>query len=127
LRRIAVWTPSLVVMAVIFVLSSLPDPGTAPGGVSDKILHLLVYAILGASLLFALADARPDRVTVGAAILALCLGTVYGISDEWHQSMVPHRSVEVLDLAADAAGSAIGVAGASALARWITRRRSPAR
>jgi VanZ family protein len=114
-------------MAVIFVLSSLPDPGTAPGGISDKILHLLVYAVLGASLLFALADARPHRVTVGAAVLAVFLGTLYGISDEWHQSMVPHRSVEVLDLAADAVGSTIGVAGAVAAARWIARRRSIAR
>lgn len=109
-------------MAVIFFLSSLPDPGTAPGGFSDKILHVLAYATLGAAFLFALADARPQRITIAAAVIAVFLGTLYGISDEWHQSMVPDRTVEFLDLVADAVGAAIGVGGASAAARFITGR-----
>ena len=38
---------------------------------------------------------------------------LWGVSDEWHQSFVPGREVDAVDLLADVAGSALAVAAAS--------------
>jgi VanZ family protein len=113
-------------MAVIFYLSSIPDPGNVPGGVSDKFLHLLAYGALGAAFLFALADGRLRGVTTRTVLLAIVFGSLYGLSDELHQSFVPHRAVEVLDLVADAVGAALG-AGIGAIAASLLRTSSTRR
>jgi VanZ family protein len=110
-------------MAGIFVVSSIPDLGPLPGGVSDKSGHTLAYAGLGVLLLFALAQGRVDGVTLRRAALAVVLATAYGITDEWHQSFVPGRSPEVADVIADAVGAALGVTLAVLLARLPGRRK----
>jgi VanZ family protein len=118
------WVPALLYMAGIFIVSSIPDLGPLPGGVSDKSGHTLAYAGLGALLLFALARGRPERVTLGRAAIAVALASAYGVTDEWHQSFVPGRSAEVADVLADVLGAALGVALAAALATlWTTKRR----
>ena len=91
---------------MIFFLSSLPDvPGTSfldqvPAG--DKVGHLVLYGILGATL------ARPLWQGVPFAALVL-IGALYGASDEWHQSFVPGRQVSALDWIADLFGVAFGL------------------
>jgi VanZ family protein len=88
-----------------------------PFGASDKTLHLLGYALM--TLLSAGFCHAP------AALLALAAGTV-GASAliESVQGLLPYRSFELLDLAANAAGATLG--GALALA-WVTAvvRRAP--
>jgi VanZ family protein len=116
------WIPAILYMAGIFVVSSIPDLGPLPGGVSDKSGHTLAYAGLGGLLLFALAQGRVDGVTLRRAGLAVALATVYGITDECHQSFVPGRSPEVADVIADAVGATLGVALAVLLARLPGRR-----
>jgi VanZ family protein len=123
LRRFLFWLPALIYMAGIFVVSSIPDLGPLPGGVSDKSGHVLAYAGLGVLLLFALAQGRVDGVTLRRAALAVALATAYGVTDEWHQSFVPGRSPEAADVLADAAGATLGVALAVAVARLMARRR----
>jgi VanZ family protein len=44
--------------------------------------------------------------------------SLYGASDEWHQSFVPGRMVEVADWLADSIG---GVIGAVVAARFFNR------
>lgn len=101
-----VWGPAVAMMAVIFMGSSLSDPGTPPGGLSYGAVHVTEYAILGALVLRARARASWRGVTLAAAVWAFALSTAYGLSDEWHQSFVPGREPQLLDLAADAAGAA---------------------
>lgn len=116
-------------MAIIFIASSIPNLGPLPGGVSDKSGHSIGYAILGALVLRALSGARWARVTWKTAFLAIAIATLYGVSDEWHQSFVPGRSPEVLDVVADMTGATIAVvlAGAAAAVRaWgILKSSSP--
>jgi VanZ family protein len=112
-------------MAGIFLVSSMPDPGPLPGGVSDKSAHSLAYAGLGVLLLLALAQGRVGGVTRRRAALAVALATAYGVSDEWHQSFVPGRWPEAADVLADAVGAALGVALAVAMARLMGRRQEP--
>jgi VanZ family protein len=109
-------------MAVIFVLSSLPDVGPLPGGVSDKTAHFAGYAILGALVLRALAAARWSGVTWSAAGRAWVISALYGITDELHQSFVDHRTPTVDDWLADAAGAAAAVIAIALIAPSIVAR-----
>jgi VanZ family protein len=111
----------LLVMATIFVASSIPDVGPLPGGMSDKSAHSIAYALLAGLLLRALARGRLSGVTWRSACAAVVLTTLYGVSDEWHQSFVPGRSPDRYDILADAIGAIAGVAGgwlAGAALRW---------
>lgn len=98
-------------MAVIFFLSHQPSgtfelPQFAGG---DKLVHAFVYAILAASVLFALYPFIDDsgRKRGGGMVLLFCL--LYGISDEFHQSYIPGRVVSTWDVAADFFGALVVV------------------
>jgi VanZ family protein len=58
---------------------------------------------------------------VTAALVAIAISSLYGVTDEYHQVFVPGRTFDVLDMAADAFGS---VVGAGAMWAWsiINRR-----
>jgi VanZ family protein len=105
-------------MALIFYLSSLPDPGGPPGGISDKTAHFLIYGALGASMMRALAGGRAAAMALPTILAAIVLTTLYGVSDEIHQYFVPPRTPDILDVAADAAGACAGAIFVTVLARW---------
>jgi VanZ family protein len=100
LRRAWVWPA--VLAGGIFLASSRSQLATPDILFIDKIAHFSVYGLL-ATLLCRLG--RGWR----AAVLALLATSLYGISDEWHQSFTPGRSVEIADWAADTAGAALAV------------------
>jgi len=118
LKRFFPWIPVVVYAAVIFWLSSesQPLPFLPPAIFDlDKLLHAGEYAVLGALLYRALhASGRPLR---HALALSFALASLYGASDEWHQSFVPNRSADPWDWASDTAGAAAGAALASAALR----------
>lgn len=114
LRFAGLWLPVVAYMAAIFHVQSLSSP-PAPGGVDDKVLHLLGYALLGALATRATAGGAGGRVTLGAALAAVALTSGYGITDEIHQGFVPLRTRELTDWYADTAGGALG---AWALTAW---------
>ena len=108
------WTPVVVYMAMIFVLSSITDtPSIAQG--ADKDLHALLYAGLAALVARALAGGWRRRMTAATMLLTIVIATAYGVTDEAHQYFVPARTADVHDVAADAAGAA---AAAAALYVW---------
>jgi VanZ family protein len=105
------WIPFGLWIAVIFAVSSIPDPSPPAVQVPflDKAAHLGVYGILGA--LWARArGARGARSVAGAAV-----GIVIGLADEAYQSTVPGRAVDALDVVADGAGAGLGA--------WVWQRR----
>jgi VanZ family protein len=124
LKLLTLWGPVVVVMALIFSASAMSDPGAPPGGLSDKSAHFLAYGALGAALIRALADGRTAGMTTARVLLAAVIASAYGVSDEVHQSFVPQRSPELMDLAADAAGGLSGAAALAALAKWTSRLRA---
>lgn len=117
MSRLLHWVPAIGYMAGIFAVSSIPDLGPLPGGVSDKSAHAVAYAGLGMVVLAALARWRLDEVTPRRAVLAIVISTLYGMSDEWHQSFVPGRSPEWGDVLADGIGAMLGVGLVSAVAK----------
>jgi VanZ family protein len=115
------WVPAVLWAGVIFFMSSLP--GSQIPGRFSTIGHLGEYAVLGALLVVPLRGVRP---TVVAALVAVCLATAYGLTDELHQAFVPGRTPDVLDLATDVVGAVIGTAAAIGLVRWRSRVREDA-
>lgn len=103
------WGPVIAYMAVIFLGSSASTLPDLPGGISDKIAHAGEYAVLGFVLVRALAGKRWLSLTAPYAIAAVALAALYGMSDEFHQSFVPHRDVELGDVIADTAGAFVSV------------------
>lgn len=100
--------PVILVMGTIFFLShqsgdSLHLPAI-PG--VDKIAHMTAYAGLALSFLW-LFHKRAVKDHRRTAILTVLFCVLYGISDEFHQSFIPLRSVSVLDLLADGLGAAL--------------------
>jgi VanZ family protein len=96
------WLPVAAWAGLIFALSSVPDLGTGLGGwdlVLRKLAHAAEFAVLGALLLRA-----TDR-----APFAFALGSLYALSDELHQVLVPGRMGSPLDVAIDIVGVACGV------------------
>ena len=114
-RRLLLWAPVALYMMFIFWLSSISSPPDLPSGVSDKGAHVLLYSGLGALLVRARAGGWRRQVTLGIAAVAIVVATLYGISDEIHQSFVPPRQVEARDVLADAIGASLA---AGALYAW---------
>jgi VanZ family protein len=118
------WTPVAIYMAAIFFASSLSAvPGPVGYWFSDTVLHMACYGGLALFVLRALARGKWTGVTLGAAIAAWLIATLYGFTDEWHQAYVPGRESELRDLVNDAVGAlaAVGVAGAWGIMRGPSR------
>ena len=109
----------LAYMAVIFALSSRRPPEAIVGlGVADSWLHLVEYGGLGlllSNLFWARRGATTWRVLVPLPVL---IGSLYGLSDEWHQSFVPGRDASLADVLADALGCWLGATVAWAVLRF---------
>jgi len=105
-------------MAVIFRLSALP--GSQVPGRFGSLGHFLGYAVLGVLFFLALI---PERSPMAAFALAVLFCSVYGITDEFHQSFVPGRTPDIVDWGVDTMGAACGAAAALLIARGAARRR----
>lgn len=105
---------------VIFALSSIP--GTRLPAIdlpqSDKIVHALLYGVLGALLRRALDGSRDSGKPRSHLLLAILIATAYGISDEVHQLWTPQRSAGWRDVVADACGAVLGTTSLVAM-RWM--------
>jgi len=99
------WGPAAVWAAVLFLLSAIPltdDVSWLP--VNDKVIHVALYGVFGGTLVWGRIRSR-----VGwPHSLIVALGALYGVTDEWHQSFVPGRSVSLLDWIADVTGILLG-------------------
>ena len=103
------WLPVVVYCAAIFIQSSFPTTGHLPQWPHlDKILHVAAYTLLGFLFFRALASGRFAGNRNALLILSILFSSLYGASDEIHQSFVPGRSAETADALADLVGSILG-------------------
>jgi VanZ family protein len=93
-------------MVLIFVVSSQPRLGAA-GRIPDWITHGTAYGTL-AVLTSRAIGANLARKTFPAVLVVLAC-TLYGISDEIHQSFVPGRDCDPWDVVKDLCGATGGV------------------
>ena len=118
-RRIAFrLLPALAWMGVIFALSHRSTLPTPPGMVDSVsvIGHFTVYFVLAILIWWVLATLPLSPLL--RYLSAWVLSVLYGLSDEWHQSFVPGRHPDLLDVLTDAIGAACGLL----VVWWITRR-----
>lgn len=96
-------------MGCIFYFSSqeaLALPPLFPG--SDKLGHTAEYSLLGLLLIRALRKEYPAKSVTMLKFIAFFIAVSYGLSDEFHQGFVSHRTADFLDWCADSFGSALG-------------------
>ena len=124
MRLLFIWGPVVLQMALIFLASSTSDPDPLPGRFLDKVAHLAVYAVLGALLARALAGGPVCALNWRHAAVAVVLSTIYGISDEWHQSFVSGRTPDAMDVVADGFGALAGAFCLLVLGRWLAAARA---
>lgn len=73
----------------------------------DKIHHMGAYFIMGVFAWRFFNDYFSKPLLI--CFLSLCFCSLYGFSDEWHQSMVPGRDADVKDWIADTLGASIAL------------------
>ena len=104
------WVPLYVYAGFIFYLSSvpraLPDIGIP---FLDKILHVCGYAVFGLIASRAFRNSSRKVFLENFKIFAILVSIAYGISDEFHQALVPGRQFSIFDMIADGIGGVIGV------------------
>jgi VanZ family protein len=109
-RAIATWwAATAVYAAAIFVMSSTAHPfgvQRLPPGV-DKVIHAAVFGGLSVTVWMALRSSAPGVSPIRLSVLALFSATLYGVSDEFHQSFVPGREMDALDVMADGIGACV--------------------
>src|SRR4051812_37802817 len=107
-------------MAVIFIGSAQSDPSPGIGNLGHIVAHFCEYAILATLWFWAL---FPHLGARNAALAAWLICVAYAISDEWHQSFVPDRDSDPVDVVVDACGAA----AAAGLSLWVAARRAASR
>lgn len=126
-RLVGSWAPAALLMATIWVLSSLSLTGISIADLPlrDKGAHFLAYGALGFWVAHAvratwLGKKSGRRKALKTLVLAWAITFGWGLLDELHQAYVPGRSPELLDLVADAIGASFGakVRYLLAFSRW---------
>jgi VanZ family protein len=102
------WLPALLMMLIIFIFSARPSSELPSFEWADRIVkkggHMIGYAVLTVSYWRALSFQR-ERWW-----LAWSMAVLYAMTDEFHQSFVPGRSMSVWDvLIFDNVGALIGI------------------
>lgn len=118
LRRTRFAAASWAVLVVFALTVPLPSgpPGLLAGLNADKLVHVVLFAVQAALLAAAIGAPAAGRAAAVAALGA----AVFGLSGELWQAVLPWRSAELADLAADLIGAVVGAG------LWWLRRRSPA-
>lgn len=94
---------TVLVGAIIFLFSSVPNPeGGVGGSILSTIYHFGVFFMFTFFLSLSFKGGRLDRNTVLVVVL---ISLAYAISDEFHQLFVGGRFASVLDVVVDVAGS----------------------
>lgn len=113
-------------MTLLFLASAQNGAAAAAVPAPDWLSHGSAYLVLAALVCRALTGGFRRHVGRRDLLLAVALCTLYGLSDEYHQSFVPGRDASAGDVLKDFSGALLG----AALCRALTapnRRASAAR
>ena len=121
MRALVAWGPALAGAAVLLFLGGIGKiPHAAWVMDHDKIVHLGLYVVLAAALVW-------GRQWSGGTVShwkLLALGVLLAVADEGRQFFVAGRTPSVLDLFADLAGLALGYFLLLGLWALVARKRS---
>lgn len=97
--------PSLLAAVIFYASGQSKIAGPNVVGF-DKVAHFFVFGLLATLIVRIPALVREGRLPVVWAVVATSL---YGLTDEVHQSFTPGREVDVIDWVVDTAGAALAV------------------
>jgi VanZ family protein len=122
-RWLQYWLPPLGWMGLIFFFSAQPDLPHAPVPWLDlvfkKLVHAAGYGVLAWLYLRVLRHlSASGRGQATLHVASALLAVIYALSDEYHQTFVPGRNGNLLDVAVDG----VGAAAAMLLDWWLARR-----
>lgn len=141
---------TVVLLVVIFVLSS--QPGTQSGALSQQVAqqmqnsgtaevlipswfstnvyanvrkwaHVYIYLLLGVSMAATVHCWKIGRTLFRQGLWAVVFCTLYAITDELHQYLVPGRAMLATDVGVDALGFVPGIVLALGIVYVVSRRR----
>ena len=115
-------------MGMIFYLSSLSQedagrPLDSPalswlGVLRSYLAHLVLYGVLASLVQGSLWSWKPaPGYRLWWVLAAAVFATLYGVSDEYHQSLVPDRSASIVDVLVNGVGAVTAAGGLWLLAR----------
>jgi VanZ family protein len=109
-RFLLYWLPLILYCLLIYIQSAHPSPKQIPSfPFVDKVLHFAAYGIMGILFYRAYQTLRIKDNIHMLMLLSVVSASLYGISDEIHQSFVPFREAAVADVIADIIGAFSGV------------------
>lgn len=96
----------LLTAVAIFIISDqqqiiVPKIGIQ---IEDKILHFIAYTFFGLTIIYSIYGYRQGINKKKLLTILLVVGSLYALSDEFHQYYVPGRSADVWDFIADFLG-----------------------
>ncbi|MFC4601961.1 VanZ family protein [Cohnella hongkongensis] len=131
MKGIGRYVPALLCMIAIFISSS------RSGDQLDSVLpwvqkwlpfltdfnpmHYVAYFLLALTIAYGMGK---RSFTWRGCLLNIAICVLYGLTDEWHQSFVPMRSPDPLDLLNDGIGASAASLLVLLIGRLVNRRRS---
>jgi VanZ family protein len=114
------WLPPVLWMGAIFILSAQPSLPYHPDTLFDLILkkaaHMIEYGIL-AFLLWRALSRGQGTLSRSALVTAFVVSVLYAASDEYHQTFVPGRDGNLMDVGFDTMGSLVALLVVGSLGR----------
>lgn len=106
LKKILRWIPALFIFGCSWYLSSQETIEQMPTfWNADKLVHCICFAGLAFWVAFAVGTKLPTQWRIALPVIIV---SVWGITDEIHQSFTPGRESSVFDWCADTVGAIIG-------------------
>jgi len=102
------WLPVIFWAGLLFFLSSIPNLRVSSDATYDEVTRTLAHFVFytgGYLLFFRALNWRRKRKDFWLPFFLTC---VYGLSDEFHQTFVPTRTFQLMDLAVDFSGVFVG-------------------
>ena len=111
MKLLKYWLPPILWGLIIFSFSSLRVGSSNEiywkDFVIKKTAHIVEYAILAVLLYRAMIGSDIEKKK--AIIFAILIVSLYGFTDEFHQSFTPGREPRIRDVIIDTIGGALGV------------------
>ena len=108
-QRVVASALSVFWAVLIFCLSSIPGSGFPPHpDILNKIAHFFLYLVL--AILVTLALHNSKRALWKTALIAIVICSLYGASDEFHQSFTG-RNCDIFDWIIDTVSAFVGAGG----------------
>lgn len=109
--RTKYFIPAIVYVLLIISLSSLNQATVSKlsWGVEDFLLHAIEYHLYGLTLIWAVLRENPLHELKPSYRLAVGIGAISAMADEFYQSFIPGRFSTVEDVVADVFGLILSV------------------